>query len=138
MAHFDRLHDEHHVLGRKLKYSGDVRFWSTYPPTNKEYRALPDPPPTNPSYLKHGGIIARLELLDALVSFAYALWCKDYGRRIFSSLATIDPFLQWCRSKWTKDLVTDDAERALVGLMCVSALCNSVALNQVLTRMCSD
>jgi hypothetical protein len=127
--HYDKLHEEFHEIGRKLKYSGDARFWSTYAPTSKEYRPLPDPPPPNSMYSKHGGIIARLELLDALVSFAYALWCKDYGRRTCSSLATIDPFLQWCRNKWTKDLVVDDAEKALVGLMYVKSSLGFVGTN---------
>uniref|UniRef100_A0A0W0FHM5 Uncharacterized protein n=1 Tax=Moniliophthora roreri TaxID=221103 RepID=A0A0W0FHM5_MONRR len=116
---FEQLHDKYHSAGRKLKYSGDARFWSTYPSTHKEYRALPDPPPHNSPYHKHGGLIARLELLDALVCFTYSLWCRDHSRRSCNpqTWSTIEAFLEWCKAKWTSEEGINDAEKALCGLI---------------------
>ncbi|KAL0068863.1 hypothetical protein AAF712_004194 [Marasmius tenuissimus] len=116
---FEGLHDTYHAAGRKLKYSGDARFWSTYPSTHKEYRPLPDPPPPNSSYHKYGGLIARLELLDALVCFTYSLWCRDYVRRGCNpqTWVTIEAFLVWCKSKWRSEEVINDAEKAFCGLI---------------------
>ncbi|KAJ7901966.1 hypothetical protein B0H14DRAFT_3123421 [Mycena olivaceomarginata] len=91
----EALHNKYHIAGRMLKYSGDARFWSTYPPSHKEHRALANPPPPNSPYYKHGGLIARLELLDALVCFTYSIWNRDYGRRHCSreTWYTIEAFL---------------------------------------------
>ncbi|TFK73965.1 hypothetical protein BDN72DRAFT_760582 [Pluteus cervinus] len=112
------LHDKYHNDGRILKYSGDARFWSTYPVTNKEYRPLPDPPsPTSPYHI-HGGLIARLELLDALICFTYAIWCRDQSRGacIQETWKTTGPFLDWCKQKWTAE-EGDDHEKAFIGLI---------------------
>ncbi|KAK7053412.1 hypothetical protein VNI00_004038 [Paramarasmius palmivorus] len=116
---FEQLHDKYHSAGRKLKYSGDARFWSTYPPTHKEYRALPDPPPPNSPYHKFGGLIARLELLDALVCFTYSLWCRDHSRRSCNpqTWSTIEAFLDWCKTKWASEEGINDAEKAFCGLI---------------------
>ncbi|KAJ6594028.1 hypothetical protein B0H19DRAFT_920888 [Mycena capillaripes] len=102
-----------------LKYSGDARFWSTYPPSHKEYRALANPPPPNSPYYKHGGLIARLELLDALVCFTYSIWNRDYCRRYCSreTWYTIEAFLVWCKQKWQAEEGTPDAEKAFLGLI---------------------
>lgn len=119
IRHYDALHDIYHNQGRMLKYSGDARFWSTYPPTHREYRPLADPPPPNSPYHKHGGLIARLELIDALVCFTYSIWNRDYGRRSCNkeTWATIEAFLGWCKAKWTAEESINDAERAFIGLM---------------------
>ncbi|KAF9263284.1 hypothetical protein L218DRAFT_340120 [Marasmius fiardii PR-910] len=116
---FEQLHDTYHAAGRKLKYSGDARFWSTYPSTHKEYRPLADPPPPNSSYHKYGGLIARLELLDALVCFTYSLWCRDYIRRACNpqTWSTIEAFLVWCKAKWHSEEGINDAEKAFCGLI---------------------
>ncbi|KAH9485020.1 hypothetical protein JR316_0001924 [Psilocybe cubensis] len=117
--HFDDLYDKYHQAGRILKYSGDARFWSTYPPGHKEHRPLLDPPHPSSPYHKHGGLIARLELLDALVCFTYSIWNKDYGRRtcIVQTWSTIEPFVSWCKQKWQIEEGTSDAERAFLGLV---------------------
>ncbi|KAF5317222.1 hypothetical protein D9611_003941 [Ephemerocybe angulata] len=119
LRHFDVLHDTYHAQGRMLKYSGDARFWSTYPPTHREYRPLADPPSPNSSYHKYGGLIARLELVDALISFAYSIWSKEYPRRqcIKETWSTIEAFLGWCKKKWQAEEGIDDAEKAFVGLI---------------------
>jgi len=36
LRHFDALHDKYHSHGRMLKYSGDSRFWSTFPTGHRE------------------------------------------------------------------------------------------------------
>lgn len=115
----DALHDRYHDAGRKLKYSGDARFWSTYPTTHKEYRPLAAPPPPTSPYHKYGGLIARLELVDALVCFTYAIWNKDYGRKncYRATWATIDAFLSWCKQKWLAEEGILDAEKAFIGLI---------------------
>lgn len=118
-AWLELLHDRYHSAGRKLKYSGDARFWSTYPPSHKEYRPLDNPPPPNSSYHKYGGLIARLELVDALVCFTYSLWCKDYSRKACNpqTWSTIEAFLVWCKSKWEPEEGSNDAEKAFCGLI---------------------
>ncbi|KAG1751543.1 uncharacterized protein EDB91DRAFT_612236 [Suillus paluster] len=119
-ASFDEMHDIYHKYGRMLKYSGDARFWSTYPATHKEYRPLANPPPPNSPYHKHGGLIARLELVDALVCFTYSLWSKDFSRKscFRETWATIEAFLGWCKNKWIAELDTiGDREKALLGLI---------------------
>lgn len=119
LAAFEELYDKYHKYGRMLKYSGDARFWSTYPPTHKEYRPLNDPPPPNSPYHKYGGLIARLELADALVCFTYALWCREYVRRTChrDTWGTIEAFLGWCKFKWQSEDVLGDREKALLGLI---------------------
>ncbi|KAF8967882.1 hypothetical protein BDZ97DRAFT_475882 [Flammula alnicola] len=117
--HFDALHDKYHAAGRMLKYSGDARFWSTYPPTHREYRPLLDPPHPSSPYHKHGGLIARLELLDALICFTYSIWNRDYARRSCNkeTWSTIAAFLVWCKQKWHTEEGISDAERAFLGLI---------------------
>ncbi|EGO00043.1 hypothetical protein SERLA73DRAFT_106988 [Serpula lacrymans var. lacrymans S7.3] len=102
-----------------LKYSGDARFWSTYPATHKEYRPLANPPPPNSPYHKYGGLIARLELADALVCFTYSIWSRDYSRRscFRETWATIEAFLGWCKHKWMAEDTIGDREKALLGLI---------------------
>ncbi|KIL68839.1 hypothetical protein M378DRAFT_70408 [Amanita muscaria Koide BX008] len=118
-SYWDMLHDKYHSAGRMLKYSGDARFWSTYPTTHREYRPLPDPPLPGSPYHKHGGLIARLELVDALVCFTYSLWSRDYSRNSCNNetWATIEAFLGWCRDKWQAEEGTNDAEKAFLGLI---------------------
>ncbi|KXN85320.1 hypothetical protein AN958_11420 [Leucoagaricus sp. SymC.cos] len=91
IQHFDHLHDKYHQAGRTLKYSGDARFWSTYPPTHKEYRPLADPPPVNSLYHKHG---------ETTVA--------GHVPRIF---------LSWCKSKWLAQDAINEGEKAFIGLI---------------------
>jgi hypothetical protein len=115
------LHDKYHEAGRKLKYSGDARFWSTYPPSHKEYRQIPNPPAPNSPYHIHGGIIAKLELMEALVMFIYSTWCKEYGRGNVNAETwlTMEAFIRWCKTKWKPEESSSDAEKAFHGLMYV-------------------
>ncbi|KAF9474548.1 hypothetical protein BDN70DRAFT_898873 [Pholiota conissans] len=115
----DALHDKYHSAGRQLKYSGDARFWSSFPTSSRDFRPIHDPPPPNSLYHKHGGLIARLELLDALVCFTYSIWNRDYPRRACNrdTWRTIEGFLIWCKGKWTTEEGVSDAERAFLGLI---------------------
>ena len=119
LRHFDALHDKYHSHGRMLKYSGDSRFWSTFPTGHREYRPLPNPPDPSSPYYKHGGLIARLELLDALVCFTYSIWNRDIGRRtcFVETWQTIEAFLGWCKQKWQAEEGANDSEKAFLGLM---------------------
>ncbi|TFK44828.1 hypothetical protein BDQ12DRAFT_37679 [Crucibulum laeve] len=119
LSYFDSLHDRYHNAGRQLKYSGDARFWSTYPPSHREYRPLLNPPSPGSAYHKHGGLIARLELVDALVCFAYSIWNREYGRRSCNreTWRTIEAFLGWCKQKWQAEDSINDAEKAFLGLI---------------------
>lgn len=118
-SHFDELHRKYYEIGRAFKFSGDARFWSTYPANHKEYRPLPNPPPANSAYHKYGGLIARLELVDALVCFTYSIWSKEYGRRacIPETWQTAQAFLSWCKAKWDTQDTIGDREIAFLGLM---------------------
>ncbi|TDL14109.1 hypothetical protein BD410DRAFT_284978, partial [Rickenella mellea] len=102
MAEFDRLSDFYHNLGRKFKYSGDARFWSTLPPRHKEFRPLFNPPAPGSPYHTAGSLMSRLELVDALLCFVYALWCIDTGhnRCSQSNWMSVGPFLSWCKQMW--------------------------------------
>lgn len=117
--HFEALHDVYHNQGRALKWSGDARFWSTFPPTHREYKPLADPPPPSSPYHKHGGLIARLELVDALICFTYSIWNKEYHRRVCNkdSWITMEAFLNWCKHKWVAEEGINDTERAFLGLI---------------------
>ncbi|KAG6918706.1 hypothetical protein DXG01_012191 [Tephrocybe rancida] len=118
IKHHDAIHDKYHNAGRLLKYSGDSRFWSTFAVGKKEYKPLANPPPPNSMYHKYGGLIARLELVDALVCFTYAIWNRDYARKTCyrNSWSTIEAFLAWCKQKWLSEEVID-AERSFIGLI---------------------
>jgi hypothetical protein len=101
-----------------LKYSGDARHWSTYSPQHKEYKSLPSPPPPNSPYHKHGALIARLELIDALICFTYSLWIKDYSKGVCGvGWNTIEQFLSWTKSKWLAESTLGEREKAFLGLM---------------------
>lgn len=114
---FDKLHDLYYTNGRAFKYSGDARFWSTFPPTHKHFKALFNPPAPGTPYHTHGGIMSRLESADALICFAYSLWCQDYSRKRCNTLtwSTIAQFLTWCKEKW--ESCVGVREQAFVGLM---------------------
>ncbi|OCH85435.1 hypothetical protein OBBRIDRAFT_313592 [Obba rivulosa] len=117
--YWDEMSIKYHHHGRSLKYSGTARIWSTYPTTHKEYQPLASPPPAGSMYHKYGHLIARLELLDALCCFAYGLWCRDMerGRRNIPSWRSITGYLGWCRDRWQSEDITDECERAFLGLV---------------------
>jgi hypothetical protein len=68
-------------------------------------------------------MVAKLELMEALVMFVYSLWCKDYGRGVVSpeTWLTMEAYITWCKSKWTPEEGSSDIEKAFYGLMYVFA-----------------
>ncbi|KDQ57750.1 hypothetical protein JAAARDRAFT_194032 [Jaapia argillacea MUCL 33604] len=119
--YYETLYDTYYPRARALKYSGDARFLSTHPPTHRDYRPLVFPPPTNSPYHKYGGVIARMELIDSLVCFAYALWAKEYGKGICQrdSWNSMQHFIQWAKSKWKGADAGGEREKAFLGLICM-------------------
>ena len=113
-----------------LKYSGDRRLLSTFPKKNPLYQALLDPPPPQSPYHKHGHLLARLELIDALVDFVYAIWVKDYSRQKCSRSmwSSTEAYLVHCKRKWQVEEGSDEREKALLALMWVSSALRSYAL----------
>lgn len=79
---------------------------------------MPNPPHPSSPYHKYGHLIARLELVDSLLCFAYALWNKDYCRRVCnrSNWASIEGLLSFCKREWALE-DTDDREKAFLGLV---------------------
>ncbi|KIY67169.1 hypothetical protein CYLTODRAFT_454718 [Cylindrobasidium torrendii FP15055 ss-10] len=118
-SQFSALHIAVHNSARRLKYSGDSRFLSSHAPSNREYRPLANPPPTNSAYYKHSAIIARIEQVDALIRFSYALWAKDYSRpnQYDDSWNTMKDYHAFCRSRWQSEGASSDAEKAILGLI---------------------
>ena len=117
-SYFGQLYDKHYPTARALKYSGTARIFSTVRPNSDYYRPLTNPPPVNSSYHKYGNLIGRLELLEALLHFAYAFWAKDLyrGRIGRSEWGSMTPIVQMCKMHWKKD-AADDREKILMGLM---------------------
>ncbi len=71
-----------------------------------------------------GRLIAVGIMALALIMFVYSSWCKEYGRGNCNSEAwlTMDAFIRWCKTKWSPEEGSSDAEKAFYGLMCVSTL----------------
>lgn len=122
-SYFAGLHSKYYNSARALKFSGDARTLATYRPSTPSYRPLSHPPPPNSSYHKYGSIIARLELLEAVIHFAYANWAKEIEIRRQDPKAdlrglwgTLQPFMIHCRKRWEMD-ATDDREKALLGVV---------------------
>jgi len=113
--------EKYHAYGKNLKYSGDARFWSTYPPNHRHHRPLANPPPVGSPYHKNGNLIARLELVDALISFAYSIWSNEYFHNdcVSDTWGNISEFLAWCKAKWSSEDTQGEQEKAFLGLVYV-------------------
>lgn len=117
-VYFLRLYERFYASARALKYSGTARIYANNRPNTSQYRPLPHPPPPNSPYHKYANIMARLEVMESLIHFAYALWAKDMERKSINrgSWKNILPFHIHCKKKWIQD-AADDRERALLGLI---------------------
>lgn len=113
------MHDEYHTRGRAYKYSGDARFWSTYPASHKHFKALVHPPPSGSPYHTYGGLMSRLELVDALLHFVYSLWVQDFARNrcAATNWTSIFQFLDWTKDKWMQESTIGVREKMFVGLL---------------------
>lgn len=120
---FKALQKKVYNQARLFKYSGDARFSSTYAPSDSNYRALKEAPPKDSPYHIHGGCMANLESLEALICFVYAAWCSDHMNGSFSASnwTSIPDFLNWCKRKWLFYVGNRDnaREKAFLGLMYV-------------------
>lgn len=110
--------------GKILKFSGEKRMASMHPPSHPEHVKLSAPPPPNSPYYRYGEKIARLEIVDGLLDFAYAMWAKDVSvgpSRTGSAdrWNSMENYSSWCRQKWTTG--NDTREHAILGLMYVVA-----------------
>ncbi|KAI0812572.1 hypothetical protein BC629DRAFT_1579907 [Irpex lacteus] len=114
-----RVADISDVPVRRPRRGGHLPPYSSTSSTTKPYViALPDPPPPQSPYHKYGNLIARLELIDALVDFVYAIWAKDYSRkRSRGNWSSIEAFLVYCKRKWQVEDGADEREKALSGLI---------------------
>lgn len=114
-----QVRDRYHNAGRVLKYSGELRTYSSYAPTHKAYRPLHAPPPPGSPYLKHSTLIAKLELLDALVTFSYSLFVGDVigGHPSPSRWDNIEGFMSYVKGAVFNDPNVSDRERALYGIV---------------------
>ena len=117
-SYFQGLYEKFYISARALKYSGTARIYANNRPNTPQYRPLSRPPPPNSPYHKYANIMARLEVMESLIHFAYALWAKDMERKCINrgSWKNIQPFHGMCKKKWIQDS-TDDRERAMLGLM---------------------
>ncbi|KAL6308225.1 hypothetical protein BKA93DRAFT_747191 [Sparassis latifolia] len=114
---YDDIYVKYHSLGRTLKYSGETRLWSTYPPTYPDYQPLVTPIPVTSPYHKYGSLLARIELVDALINFVYAIWAKDYSRPGYiRAWSTVDGYLNFTKDKWIKE-DCDEREKVFLGLI---------------------
>lgn len=116
-----QIRDRYHDAGRVLKYSGELRKYSSYSTTHKAYRPLHAPPPPGSPYHKHSTLIAKLELLDALVTFAYSLWAGDViaGHPSPSRWDNIEAFMVYVKGAVFNDPNVSERERALYGIVYV-------------------
>lgn len=115
---FPGLHRKYQALGRDFKFSGDARVNSTYPSRHPNYRPLRKPPPAATKYHKHANILARLELIEGLMCFAYAFWCSDTarGKPSPADWRTMTSFMTFCKMHWPMS-AGDDREKAISGLV---------------------
>ncbi|KAL5528208.1 hypothetical protein ACEPAF_7344 [Sanghuangporus sanghuang] len=118
---FRQMHKKHYAEARVFKYSGEARYLSTYPQSHSGYRPLREPPGKGTPYHTHGGLMALLESLEALISFVYAAWCQDHISTggFNDSWETIPSYLNWCKSKWYQYVGSRDnvREKSFIGLI---------------------
>lgn len=112
---------EYRELARKLKFSGEAHNAASFTPNSSSYKALRNPPPPGDPYHQHMSLMARLELVDSLVCFAYSLWLSDYSARSCNTLAwrSSVPLINVVSQLWTTDAV-DEREKCFNGLVYVS------------------
>ncbi|KAI5123907.1 hypothetical protein M0805_005723 [Coniferiporia weirii] len=117
---FRQLHKHYYQHARMFKYSGEARFLSTFPQTHPHYRPLRVPPAQGSPYHTHGGLMALLEALEALLCFVYAAWCQDHNCSGFNDAwESIPSYLHWCKGKWASYVGQRDSvrEKSFIGLI---------------------
>ena len=101
-----------------FRYSSFARVAAAHPPASREYKALRVPPSPGTPYATNALLMARLELVDSILHFVYALWCKENrdNKCYRASWRTADPALRMAERKLLAEC-RDDREKAFVGLM---------------------
>ncbi|KAH9830837.1 uncharacterized protein C8Q71DRAFT_323986 [Rhodofomes roseus] len=119
-GYWEDMYSKYQAEGVRLRYSAKARIDSTYPSTDPRFRALPDPPPAGTAYHKFGHLMARLEYVDALLCFTYALWCIDIGNNACfrQNWPLVLKFVEQAKTQWRCD-DGEDWERAFHGLICL-------------------
>ena len=126
--YWGQMYTKYQAEGVRLKYSAKARIDSTYPSTDSRFRALSNPPPAGTAYHKFGHLMARLEYLDALLCFTYALWCIDMANTACyrQNWPLVLKLVEQVKAQWRND-DGEDWERAFHGVMYVSnAECSSL------------
>lgn len=118
--YWEEMYTKYQAEGVRLKYSAKARIDSTYPSTDSRFRALSNPPPAGTAYHKFGHLMARLEYLDALLCFTYALWCIDMANTACfrQNWPLVLKLVEQVKAQWRND-DGEDWERAFHGVMCV-------------------
>ena len=121
--YWGQMYTKYQAEGVRLKYSAKARIDSTYPSTDSRFRALSNPPPAGTAYHKFGHLMARLEYLDALLCFTYALWCIDMANTACyrQNWPLVLKLVEQVKAQWRND-DGEDWERAFHGVMYVSML----------------
>ncbi|KAH9924876.1 uncharacterized protein B0H18DRAFT_877548 [Fomitopsis serialis] len=119
-SYWEDMYAKYQAEGVRLKYSAKARIDSTYPSTDPRFRALPNPPPAGTAYHKFGHLMARLECVDALLCFTYALWCLDVGNNACfrKNWPLVFKLVEHAKTQWRCD-DGEDWERAFHGLICL-------------------
>ncbi|KAL1741854.1 hypothetical protein HDZ31DRAFT_44505 [Schizophyllum fasciatum] len=115
----DTIHKHYFDIARLLKWSAEKRYHSTFPVKSSKYCPLSNPPPPDSPYHIHSSTIARLELLDAVLHFVYAMWCRDNFAHVFdeASWDTLYPLLTMCQSRWAESMTESAMDKAFLGLL---------------------
>ncbi|TRM70013.1 hypothetical protein BD626DRAFT_390670 [Schizophyllum amplum] len=115
----DSVHKQYFEIARLLKWSAEKRYYATFPSKSGNFRPLQNPPPPNSPYHIHSSTIARIELLDAILHFVYAMWCRDNFSHLFDegSWDTLYPLLALCQTRWAEAMTESAMDKAFIGLL---------------------
>ena len=124
-ADFTRFHERYSLHGKSLKYSAELRNQAaSYSQDHQLQRKLHPAPLPGSAYAVHAQLFSRIEAVDALLNFTYAMWSKDMveNKCHHALWDTIDQFLKWVRSRWECSDTRGEAQQAFIGIMSVPAL----------------
>ncbi|KZT67180.1 hypothetical protein DAEQUDRAFT_406548 [Daedalea quercina L-15889] len=119
-SYWEEMYSKYQAEGARLKYSAKARIDSTYPSTDSRFRSLSNPPPAGTAYHKFGHLMARLEYVDALLCFTYALWCSDMANNACyrQNWPLVLKLVEQVKAQWRGD-DGEDWEKAFHGLICL-------------------
>ncbi|KAF8580014.1 hypothetical protein K439DRAFT_338001 [Ramaria rubella] len=119
-ADFTRFHERYSLHGKYLKYSAELRTQAaSFGQDHQVQRKLNSAPPAGSPYAVQAQLFARIEAVDALLNFTYAMWCKDMVENKCHHVLwdTIDEFLKWVRTRWETAETRGDAQCAFIGII---------------------